>query len=93
MRRRSKLCSCLVWCASELRRQSSSYLRRLRVDSQGRTGAAGEGEGEVGSGGEFSALVREITKEGRLPVVDAEAAKELAVGGEAAPSLGDDGRT
>lgn len=48
---------------------------------------------KVGSEGEFSALVREITKEGRLPVVDAEAAKELAVGGEAAPSLGDDGRT
>jgi hypothetical protein len=38
-------------------------------------------------------LIREITEDGRLPVVDAEAVEELAVGGEAAPALGDDGCT
>jgi hypothetical protein len=38
-------------------------------------------------------LIREITEDGRLPVVDAEAVEELAVGGETAPALGDDGCT
>lgn len=62
--------------------------------SQGETlGRDVVGRIKVGSEGQFSALAREITKEGRLPVVDAEAAKELAVGGEATPALGDDGRT
>jgi hypothetical protein len=46
---------------------------------------------EVGSEREFVAFP-EIAEKGRLPVVDAEAAKELAVGGEASPALGDDGR-
>jgi hypothetical protein len=49
--------------------------------------------GRVKSGpeGDFSAYERELAEEGRLPVVDAEAAEELGIGGDASPALGDEG--
>ena len=67
------------------------------VGSQGEASGR-DAVGRVQGGSETDSVViirvgvaAEEAEERRLPVVDAEAAEELGVGGEASPALGDDG--
>jgi hypothetical protein len=63
------------------------------VDSQGEAvGRDAVGRVQCGPERDFSAYEREFAEEGRFPVVDAEAAEELGIGGDVSPALGDEGR-